>query len=126
MGHLAVTQASLVKSKAIVSQVHVSLANASTIAEKAVGANARAAAVKVGVVHGFLVYMGLVVDNDNNLHGVVVDAGNGKVLSSIQMPIAALTGGGMMMGPNMMQPGNMMQHSGPGMYNPGLMGRPYP
>jgi hypothetical protein len=41
--------------KAISSQVHVSLANASTTAEKAVGANAHAAAVRIGVVHGFLV-----------------------------------------------------------------------
>jgi hypothetical protein len=39
--------------KAISSQVHVSLANASITAEKAVGANAHAAAVKIGVVHGF-------------------------------------------------------------------------
>ncbi|MGB7955520.1 MAG: hypothetical protein WCF23_16205, partial [Candidatus Nitrosopolaris sp.] len=36
--------------KAIASQVHVSLANASIIAEKAVGANAHAAAVRIGVV----------------------------------------------------------------------------
>jgi len=34
--------------KAIASQVHVSLANASMIAEKAVGANAHAAAVRIG------------------------------------------------------------------------------
>jgi hypothetical protein len=36
--------------KAISSQVHVSLANASTTAEKAVGANAHSAAVRIGVV----------------------------------------------------------------------------
>ena len=34
--------------KAIASQVHVSLENASMIAEKAVGANAHAAAVRIG------------------------------------------------------------------------------
>jgi hypothetical protein len=39
------------------SQVHVTLAIASTTAEKAVGTNAHAAAVRLGVVHGFLVYM---------------------------------------------------------------------
>ena len=70
--------------KAIASQVHVSLANASIIAEKAVGANAHAAAVRIGVVHGFLVYIAFVVDSNNNFHGVLVDSGNGKVLSSLR------------------------------------------
>jgi uncharacterized membrane protein YkoI len=100
--------------KAISSQVHVSLANASTTAEKAVGANAHAAAVRIGVVHGFLVYMALVVDSNNNFHGVLVDAGNGKVLASTQMSMAAMEQSGMgvnLMGPGMMQPGMM----GPGM-----------
>jgi hypothetical protein len=118
--------------KAISSQVHVSLANASTTAEKTVGANAHAAAVRIGVVHGFLVYMALVVDGNNNFHGVLVDAGNGKVLASTQMSMAAMMQSGMgvnlmgpgMMGPGMMGPGmGMMQHGmmkGPGM----MMGHP--
>ena len=105
--------------KAISSQVHVSLANASTTAEKAVGANAHAAAVRIGVVHGFLVYMALVVDSNNNFHGVLVDAGNGKVLASTQMSMAAMEQSGMginLMGPDM----GMMQ---PGMMGPGMMMR---
>jgi len=113
--------------KAISSQVHVSLANASTTAEKAVGANAHAAAVRIGVVHGFLVYMALVVDSNNNFHGVLVDAGNGKVLASTQMSMAAMEQSGMginLMGPGMMGPGmGMMQHGmmkGPGI----MMGHP--
>jgi hypothetical protein len=113
--------------KAISSQVHVSLANASTTAEKVVGANAHAAAVRIGVVHGFLVYMALVVDSNNNFHGVLVDAGNGKVLASTQMSMAAMMQSGMgvnLMGPGMMGPGmGMMQHGmmkGPGM----MMGHP--
>jgi hypothetical protein len=116
--------------KAIASQVHVSLANASAIAEKAVGANAHAAAVRIGVVHGFLVYMALVIDSNYGFHGVLVDAGNGKVLSSAQMSMAAMMRNGMMMGPSMgmmmgpsmgmmMGPSmGMMQHGmvkGPGM-----------
>ena len=88
--------------KAISSQVHVSLANASITAEKAVGANAHAAAVRIGVVHGFLVYMALVLDSNNSFHGVLVDAGNGKVLGSTQMPMVAMMQSGMgMMGPGM-------------------------
>ncbi len=119
--------------KAIASQVHVTLAIASTTAEKAVGANAHAAAVRIGVVHGFLVYMALVIDSNNNFHGVLVDAGNGKVLASTQMSMAAMMQSGMginLMGPSMMGPSMgmmgpefMMQHGmmkGPGM----MMGHP--
>jgi hypothetical protein len=116
--------------KAISSQVHVSLANSSTTAEKAVGANAHAAAVRIGVVHGFLVYMALVVDSNNNFHGVLVDAGSGKVLASTQMSMAAMEQSGMrvnLMGPGMRGPGmGMMQPGmmgpGMGMMQPGMMG----
>ena len=70
------------------------------------------AAVRIGVVHGFLVYMALVLDSNSNFHG----GGNGKVLASIQMPMAAMMQMGMMgpgmgmIGPSMMGPGmGMMQ-----------------
>ena len=107
--------------KAISSQVHVSLANASITAEKAVGANAQAAAVRIGVVHGFLVYMALVLDSNYGFHGVLVDAGNGKVLGSIQMPMAAMMQSGMM-GPGMGMMGPGMGMMGPGMMKgPGMM-----
>ena len=85
------------------------------------GANAHSAAVRIGVVHGFLVYMTLVVDSNNNFHGVLVDAGNGKVLASTQMSMMAMMQSGMgvnLMGPGMMGPGmGMMQH---GMMGPGM------
>ena len=107
--------------KAISSQVHVSLANASTTAEKAVGANAHAAAVRIGVVHGFLVYMALVLDSNYGFHGVLVDAGNGKVLGSIQMSMAAMMQMGMMgPGMGMMGPGMGMMGPGMGMMGPGM------
>jgi uncharacterized membrane protein YkoI len=61
--------------------VHISLANASNIAEKAVGANAHTAAVRIGVVYGFLVYKAVVVHSN---HDILVDAGNGKVLATVQ------------------------------------------
>jgi hypothetical protein len=112
--------------KAIASQVHVSLANASEIAEKAVGSHTNSVAVRIGVVHGFLVYMALVVDSSNNFHGVLVDAGNGKVLASNAVPLqylsalAAITtsGTGMMTGPG------MMMGPGMGMMGPQLMFQP--
>jgi hypothetical protein len=70
------------------SEVHVSLANASTIAEKAVGPNSHAVSVRIGVLHGFVVYVALVSDINHSIHSVLVDAGNGKVLRSTQLSIA--------------------------------------
>jgi hypothetical protein len=103
--------------KAISSQVHVSLANASTTAEKAVGANAHSVAVRLGVVHGFLVYMALVVDSNHGFHGLFVDPGTGKILASTQMSMMAMMQSGM----GMMGPGFMLHH---GLMNgPGWMGR---
>jgi len=111
--------------KGIASQVHVSLANASMTAEKAIGANAHAAAVRIGVVHGFLVYMALVLDSSNNFHGVLVDPGTGKVLASIPISFAALStmmGGGGMMG--MMTGPSMSSGYGTGMTQHGMMKGP--
>jgi len=78
--------------EAIASRVNVSLVKAATIAEEAVGSgaapssgaapNAHAVSVRLAVVHGFLVYRALVVDSNYAFHTVLVDAGNGKVLSS--------------------------------------------
>jgi uncharacterized membrane protein YkoI len=112
--------------KAIASQVHVSLANASIIAEKAVGANAHATAVRIGVVHGFLVYMAFVVDSNNDFHSVLVDSGNGKVLASTQVSMAAFMRGGMgMMGSGMGM--GMMgsgMHQGMMTHSPGMISKP--
>jgi hypothetical protein len=60
--------------------------------------------------------MALVVDSNNNFHGVLVHAGNGKVLASTQMSMATMMNSGM--GINLMGPGMM----GPGMMGPGMMG----
>jgi hypothetical protein len=62
--------------------------------------------------------MALVVDSNNNFHGVLVDAGNGKVLASTQMSMAAMMQSGLGRGMGMMGPEFMMQHGmmkGPGM-----------
>lgn len=48
--------------------------------------------VHLGIVNGYLVYIAHVVDSSNNIHRVIVDAGNGKILSATQLPFAnALT-----------------------------------
>ena len=45
--------------------------------------------------HGFLVYVALLVDSHSNFHGILVDAGNEKVLASTQMSMAAMMQSGM-------------------------------
>jgi hypothetical protein len=72
------------------SEVHLSLANASTIAEKTVGPNSHAISVRIGAVHGFVVYIALVSEINHGIHNVLVDAGNGKVLRSAQLSIAPM------------------------------------
>jgi hypothetical protein len=73
--------------------------DASVIAEKAIGANAHAASVRLGIVQGSLVYTALVAEINSNFHSVLVDPGNGKVLAFSQIPQQdLLMDGGMGMG----------------------------
>jgi hypothetical protein len=108
-------------SKAIASQVHTSLVNASMAAEKTIGADAHAVSSHLGVENGFLVYTIWTIDSNNNIHRVIVDAGDGKVLSNQQISMremmmrGGMSGSMMMMGPpsmGMMGPGIMMGHHG--------------
>jgi uncharacterized protein (DUF2147 family) len=111
-------------SNAIGSQIKVSLSNATTTAETSVGNNSHAVAAHIGDVNGYLVYTIFVLDPNMNFNTVIVDPGNGQVLSSKQMSKEehAMMHKGMMgpgmMGPGMMGPGMM----GPGMMGPGMMG----
>src|SRR2546425_9117967 len=75
-------------SQTIQSKANVSLSAAATSAEKSVGPNSHVISAHLGVVNGYLVYTAHVVDACNNIHRVILDAGNGKVLSTIQLPIA--------------------------------------
>jgi len=99
-------------SKAIALQVHTSLVNASMTAEKTVGGDAHAVSSHLGVENGFLVYTIWTIDSNNNIHKVIVDAGDGTVLSNQQISMREMM---MMMGPpsmGMMGPGMMMGHHG--------------
>ena len=108
----------------IASQIKVSLSDAAATAEKQVGNNSHAVAGHLGVSNGYLVYTISISDPDANIHWVVIDAGNGKVLSSLKLPWQnMMMFGGMMgmMGPNMM--GNLMMNpSMMGMMGPNMMG----
>ena len=71
--------------------------------------------MRIGVVHGFLVYMALVIDSNYDSMGYLVDAGNGKVLRLLKC-LWRDDAGGMMMGPSMgmMTGPSMGMMTGPG------------
>jgi hypothetical protein len=91
-------------SNAIGSQIKVSLSNATTTAETSVGNNSHAVAAHIGDVNGYLVYTIFVLDPNMNFNTVIVDPGNGQVLSSKQMS----------------KEEHLMMHKG--MMGPGMMG----
>jgi hypothetical protein len=72
-------------SNAIGSQIKVSLSNATTTAETSIGNNSHAVAARLGDMNGYLVYTIFVLDPNMNFNKVIVDPGNGQVLSSKQM-----------------------------------------
>jgi hypothetical protein len=122
------------------SKIHTTLNDATTSAIKAVagGSNSSAVAAFIHPEGGFLVYDVYVLDSNNNIHRVIVDPGNGKILSSQRMsvmdmmtmvhnPMGMMMGGpsmGMMGGPDMMMQHGMMGGPSMGMMGPprGMMG----
>jgi hypothetical protein len=109
------------------SKIHTTLNDATTNAIKAVagGSNSSAVAAFIHPEGGFLVYDVYILDSSNNIHRVIVDPGNGKVLSNQRMSVMDMMTmmhhpmGMMMGGPDMMMQHGMM--GGPGM---GMMGPP--
>ncbi len=68
--------------KAIAPQIKVSLSQVVTSAEKQLGNNSRVIAANIGVENRYLTYTVWAIDPDMNLHKIIIDAGNGKVLLS--------------------------------------------
>jgi uncharacterized membrane protein YkoI len=93
---------------AIGSNINVSLSDAASTAETSVGNGSHAASAELGEKNGFLVYNVMVIDPSMNFSKVVVDPGNGEVLSSKQlskeehMMMHEMGGRDMMMGPGIM------------------------
>jgi hypothetical protein len=89
--------------QAFKSQINTSMNEAITVALDTVGTNATAISSTLQPDKGFLVYDVRVVDNDNQIHSVVIDAGDGKVLSKIVLPMIDLVkmrGGPLPVGPS--------------------------
>lgn len=96
----------------IASQVKVSLSDAAAIAQKQVGNNSHVVSAHLDVANGFLTYTVCAIDPDMNIHRLIIDAGNGKVLSSSNFSWQNMMMFGGMMNPNMM---------GPMMMNPNIL-----
>jgi hypothetical protein len=121
---------STVIGNALSSQIKVGLNQSAMTAEKAVGNNSHAVAAHIGVQNGYLVYTVWVVDPNMKFNRVIVDAGNGKVLSNQQISEGEsmmihgmmMGGGGMMMRGGGYSAGGShgMMMGGPG------MGKPWP
>ena len=95
------------------SKIHTTLNSAITSAISAVGgSNSSAVAAFIHPENGFLVYNILVLDSSNNIHRVLVDPGNGKVLSNQPMSMMEMM---FMMHPSMGMSSMMMGGGGPGM-----------
>jgi hypothetical protein len=107
----------------VASKFNVTLDQAINTAQKAIGNKSYALEATTGIDNGYITYTIILGTPDMKFYNVVVDPGNGKVLSSHQLSMIAgmmMMHPGMMMGPNngmmMMHPGMMM---GP---NNGMMG----
>ena len=98
----------------IASQINVSLSGAAVNAQSHVGNDSRPVAGHLDVINGYLTYNICVVDSNMNLHSLIIDAGNGKVLSDSLISWQKMGMFNQMMGP-MMNP-NM---TGP-MMNPNM------
>jgi hypothetical protein len=116
--------------EAIGSNINVSLSDAATTAETSVGNDSHAVSAELGEEGTFLVYNIMVIDPSMNFSKVIVDPGNGEVLSSEQISKEQhmqMHGKGKqgMMGPGMMMGGHdkMMRMGPPGEM---MMGGGYP
>jgi uncharacterized membrane protein YkoI len=108
-------------SKAIASEVKVSLSEAAVSAEKSVGNDSHALAAHINIDNGYLVYNVAVVDSNGKAHKVIIDPANGKILLSrelFEFELVMILHQGMMMGGGMMDRGMMM---GGGMMDRGMM-----
>jgi hypothetical protein len=105
------------------SKIHTTLNNATTSALNAVGGtNTSAVAAFIHPERGFLVYDVFVLDSSNIIHRVIVDPGNGRVLSNQQMSLMDVM---FMMHHHSMGMGSMMMGGGKGPGGMSMMGRPH-
>jgi len=110
------------------SLMRASLLDAITTAQNSLGGNSTTVAAFIHPSNGFIVYDTFVLDANNNIHKIVVDPANGRILISEPLSLMELMmmvhGGGMGMGSGM-DKGMMMGHGmglGSGMDKGMMMG----
>lgn len=67
--------------------IQITLSDASLSAEKHIGENASTIAAFIHPSNGYLVYMTYVLNGNDEITKVIVDAGNGQIIHSKQMSI---------------------------------------
>ena len=95
---------------AIKSKIHTTLNDATNNAINATGgsgSNSTALAAFIHPENGFLVYNVLVLDSSNNIRRVMVDSGNGKVISNLPLSMTGMK--------SMMDPFTKMRMEGSGL-----------
>src|ERR671933_2134558 len=107
------------------SKINTTLNDATTNAIKAVGggagSNASAVAAFIHPENGFLVYDVFILDSSNIIHKVIVDPGNGRILTNQQMSLMDVM---FMMHHPSMGMGSMMMSGGKGPGGTSMMGSP--
>ena len=68
------------------SQIKVNLTDAVASAQKQLGEKSRIVAANLGIENGYLTYTVCAIDPDMNLHKLIIDPGNGKVLLAQKLP----------------------------------------
>jgi hypothetical protein len=80
-GSVPVSVLNMTDPKSILSYMHLAASDAALEAQKATGDNSSAVTVNLRIINGFLVSVVEVIDAQYNTHEVVIDVGNGKILS---------------------------------------------
>ena len=70
----------------VASQIKVNLSDAVASAQKQLGEKSRIVAANLGIENGYLTYTVCAIDPDMNVHRLIIDPGNGKVLLTQKLP----------------------------------------
>lgn len=84
-GSVSVESVSADAIESIKSKVNVSVSEVESAAKQAIGEGSEICCVMLAPVNGYIVYVAHGIDSSNNIHRVIVDAGNGQVLDSAQV-----------------------------------------
>jgi hypothetical protein len=70
----------------IASQIKFNLSDAVASAQEQLGEKSRIVAANLGIENGYLTYTVCAIDHDMNIHRLIIDPGNGKVLLTQKLP----------------------------------------